>query len=328
MRCVVMKEPDDECMKLNTFLKRTGRRFLTFLTLSALSATAAGSVKAQDQDTTRKLWDTAFIEAGKQKAQPRKSVAKRSYHVATPGIPPVNVAGDTPVGITLWRLRPAAARDTGERILEQEGANAVEWIPERVSLDANLSEGDRVRLSVEAARNGYLYVIDREQYADGTMSEPYLIFPTTRTLGGKNEVSAGKIIEIPGQDDSPPFFTLKPSSSKQTGEVLSILVTPTPIAELQISDKAQKLSDEQVARFEKLWGANVGRLEMDHSATQAWTKEEKEAADGAHLLTANAPRPQTLFYRPRAKSNEPLLVKVELKYRRSTPPRVMRNARP
>jgi len=183
-------------------------------------------------------------------------------------------------------------------------------------------------LSVEAARSGYLYVIDREQYADGTMSEPYLIFPTTRTLGGKNEVSAGKIVEIPGQEDSPPFFTLKPSTSKQTGEVLSILVTPEPIAEIQISDKAQKLSNEQVARFEKLWGANVGRLEMDHSATQAWTKEEKEAADGAHLLTANAPRPQTLFYRPQAKSSEPLLVKVELKYRRSTPPRVKRNARP
>jgi len=296
--------------------------------LCVVGLMTARTLKAQDQDTTRKLWDTAFIETGKQKAQPRKSLAKRSYRIATPGIPPVNVSGDTPVGITVWRLRPAAARETGERILEQEGANAVEWIPERVSLDANLSEGDRVRLSIEAARSGYLYVIDREQYAEGTMSAPYLIFPTTRTLGGKNEVSAGKIVEIPGQDDSPPFFTLKPSSSKQTGKVLSILVTPTPIAELQISDKAQKLSDEQVARFEKLCGANVGRLEMDHSATQAWTKEEKEAADGAHLLTANAPRPQTLFYRPQAKSNEPLLVKVELKYRRSPLPRARRNVKP
>jgi hypothetical protein len=298
------------------------------LTLCALCLTTARTSKAQDQDTTRKLWDTAFIETGNKKAQPRKSTARRSYRVATPNVPPVNVAGDTALGITIWRLRRAAARDTGERILEQEGADTVEWIPERVSLDSRLSEGDRVRLSIEAARSGYLYVFDREQYADGTMSEPYLIFPTTRTLNGKNEVSTGKIVEIPGQDDAPPFFTLKPSSSKQVGEVLSILVTPSPIEEIQITDKSQKLSNEQVARLEKQWGTNVGRLEMEHGTIKAWTKEEKEAAGGTRALTDSAPGPQTLFYRPQAKSSDPLLVKVQLQYRRFVSTTGRRNARP
>ena len=52
----------------------------------------------------------------------------------------------------------------------------------------------------------YLYVIDREQYADGTQGEPYLIFPTTRTRGGDNSVKAGRVMEIPSQDDNPPYL--------------------------------------------------------------------------------------------------------------------------
>jgi hypothetical protein len=43
---------------------------------------------------------------------------------------------------------------------------------------------------------GYLYVIDREQYEDGTLGEPVQIFPTTRTRGGDNSVKPGSLIEI------------------------------------------------------------------------------------------------------------------------------------
>ena len=95
---------------------------------------------------------------------------------------------------------------------------------------------------MEAARSGYLYVIDREQYADGTFSEPYLIFPTTRTLNGDNKVNVGKLIEIPAQDDGPPYFTLKRSRPDQVAEVLSVLITPEPLDKVEITDKAQKLA--------------------------------------------------------------------------------------
>ena len=40
-----------------------------------------------------------------------------------------------------------------------------------------LRDGDRMRLSIEAPWDGYLYVLNREQYADGSTSDPYLIFP-------------------------------------------------------------------------------------------------------------------------------------------------------
>jgi len=269
---------------------------------------------AQDEGATRKLWDTAFIDQPK---RPAAASAKRRYRIATPNVPPDRVASDTVVGVTLWRLRPTKASDTGERILVQEGAGSVDWIPERVEADTKLTAGTRVRLSVEAARTGYLYVIDREQYADGSLGEPYLIFPTTRTNAGNNEVKAGRIIEIPTQDDSPPFFTLKPSRSDQVSELISVLVSPTPLDGLTIGEKTQKLSVEQVAAWEKSWGGTIGRLEMQNGAGKPWTRQEREAgADATRSLSQDEPAPQTLFYKPEAKSGQPVMVNVALRYGR------------
>ena len=275
-------------------------------------------VAAQESETTRKLWDTAFID------QPKRpggaSAAKRRYRIATPNIPPDRVDGDTVVGVTLWRLRPSKISDTGERILVQAGSESVDWIPERVEADTKLTAGTRVRLSVEAARAGYLYVIDREQYADGSLGEPYLIFPTKRTNDGNNEVKAGRIVEIPTQDDRPPFFTLKPSRPDQVSEVISVVVSPTPLDGLEIGATAQKLSVQQVATWEKSWGGTVGRLEMQNGAGKTWTRQEKEAgANATRSLTQDEPAPQTLYYKPQAKSGQPVMVNIALRYGRATP---------
>lgn len=272
----------------------------------------------QESETTRKVWDTAFID---QPAKRPSTVASkgRRYRVATPNISPAHVAGDTVVGVTLWRLRPSKTTDTGERILVQEGADSAEWIPERVEADTKLTAGTRVRLSVEAASVGYLYVVDREMYADGSLGEPYLIFPTTRTNGGNNEVKAGRLIEIPTQDDRPPFFTLKPSRTNQVSEVITVLVSPTPLQGLQIGERAQKLSSEQVAMWEKAWGGRVGRLELQNGAGKTWTKQERDAgADASRSLNQMEPPPQTVYYNPDAKSGQPVMVSVALEYRKVT----------
>lgn len=268
-------------------------------------------VKAQKADeATRKLWDTAFIEASKT----RKPTKRRSnYRVVTPNVPIDNVAPDTVVGVTIWRLRRANRSDSGQRLIVHDDNATTEWLPERISAGTRLAQGDRLRISVEAVRAGYLYVINREQYADGTLGEPYLIFPTTRTGGGDNKVAGGRLLEIPAQDDSPPFFTMKKSRPDHVAEVLSVLVSPTQLEELLITDKAQKLSNEQVAKWENSWGSSVGSLEMA-TAGQAWTREEKDSTTRA--LTASAPAPQLLFYRPMLKPTEPMFVKLKLQYRR------------
>lgn len=307
------------------FPMRAGRlRALGICVFALYALGLAAAQGTQEEETTRKLWDTAFKTTGRRPTRAGGNSARGRYRVATPRIPAGGVSGDSVVGVTVWRLRPSREADEGERMIVHEGPDAAAWIPERVPANAGLSEGDRVRLSVEAARNGYLYVIDREQYADGTLGEPYLIFPTTRTLGGENRVTAGRLVDIPAQEDSPPFFTLRRSRANQVGELLSVIVSPVPLAELQIGAQAQRLSAERVARWEKSWGAQTGRMELSGGAGKVWTKEEKEAGAGAgRLLKASAPGPQTLYYRPGVKSDEPLLIKVQLQYRtrRATPPR-------
>lgn len=281
------------------------------ISISFCLAKPLSLVMAQKADeATRKLWDTAFIETSKTRKPSRH---RSSYRIATPNVPVDNVAPDTVVGVTLWRLRPANRSESGERlIVHDENANS-EWVPERISTSTRLVQGDRLRISVEAVRSGYLYVIDREQYADGTVGEPYLIFPTKRTAGGDNQVAIGRLLEIPAQDDSPPFFTMKKSRADHVAEVLSVLVTPTPLEGVEITDKALKLTDAQVATWEKAWGSSVGRLEMT-TAGQTWTKEEKDARTRA--LTATAPAPQLLFYRPSLKPTDSIFVKLRLSYRR------------
>ncbi len=295
---------------------------LVTLMLSFLPIALLTPGYAQDPDEeTRKIWDTAFINTSRAKSSKRRK-SRRSYRIATPKIPVSDVAEDAVVGVTIWRLRRSTPADSGERLLVHEGSDDVEWLPERISASTRLAQGDRLRISVEAARSGYLYVIDREQYADGSLGEPYLIFPTTRTLAGDNSVKRGKLIEIPAQEDSPPYFRMRRSRPDQVAEVLSVFVTPTPIEGLEIKDKAQKLSDDQVAEWEQQWSAQVGSIELEDGAGKPWTKEEKlagaspgSASVKSGLLNASAPAPQLIYYRPNAKASEPLLVKVQLRYR-------------
>lgn len=95
--------------------------------------------------------EDAFINPGNKKTSPRKS-AKRSYRVATPNVPTAGGNADTVVGVTLWRLRRATQTDSGERLIVHEGADAAAWLPERISANTRLDQGDRLRISVEAAR--------------------------------------------------------------------------------------------------------------------------------------------------------------------------------
>jgi hypothetical protein len=287
-----------------------GLLLLILVAISSWLVNPRSAVMAQKADEmTRKLWDTAFISAGNS----RKTSKRRSYRVATPNVPVENVAPDTVVGVTIWRLRPAKRYDSGERLIVHDDEATKEWVPERISPSTKLLQGDRLRISVEAVRSGYLYVINREQYADGTLGEPYLIFPTKRTVGGDNEVAIGRLIEIPAQSDSPPFFTMRKSRPDHVAEVVSVLVTSKPLEGIQVTEQAQKLPDAEVAQWEKQWGSGVGRLEMSTTG-QAWTKEEKDS--NTRALTASAPAPQLVFYRPSITHTEPMFVKLRLQYRK------------
>lgn len=221
------------------------------------------------------------------------------------------------IGITVWRLRPARSTDSGARVLVLDGLRQDQWVAERIEAGTPLNIGDRVRLTVESPRPGYLYIIDREQYADGSLGEPMLIFPTLRTRGGDNRVEPGRLIDIPAQEDQYSYFTAQPAGGRrdQVAEVLTIILVPQALP-LRISEQPLRIAQTEIAGWESLWGGATERLELVNGAGQTWTNEEKLAgAVKGRQLTQTGPPPQTV-YRVARKAGGSLLITVPLRYAR------------
>ncbi|HVF49825.1 MAG TPA: DUF4384 domain-containing protein [Pyrinomonadaceae bacterium] len=265
-----------------------------------------------------------------EKRAPRKAAPRRVYkRVAVRRAPRPAVAQTrrparaakpeyAEIGVTIWRLRKATASDDGPKLQDAGGDNW--WIPERIEGTTPLNVGDRIRLSIESPRTGYLYVINTTQYAGNTYSQPKLIFPVSRTRGGDNRVMAGRLIDLPDVSDDTNYYTLtanqKAGEPRQIGEVLTVLVSKEPIAELSNKTRsAIALQPEQVARWEKQWGGQV-EFELDGGAGLAWTKEEQDASAGGRGLTQEDATPQTIYSVP-SRPGGPLLVKVQLLYNQS-----------
>jgi hypothetical protein len=266
--------------------------------LAALAAVAAcGSFALAAQDTTRSITPEQFLKA-RPASRTQKPPSAATYRPVGPRRPATKLpAGSETVelGVTIWRLRAAKPGDAA-RLLVQEADVSTQWTPERVPAGTPLTAGDRVRLSIESPRSGYLYVVDREQYADGTESDPFLIFPTRRTRGGENRVAGGRLVEIPSQDDRPPFFTMRPSRPDQTGERLTIVVTEQPLTTVTVAAEATKLPREMVSDWETRGAVAVEHLEMVGGAGRAWSAAEQRAgANPTRLLRQDEPPPQTLF---------------------------------
>ena len=279
--------------------------------LALMGAFLSVPARAQDE-ASRQLWDSQFLKkraGAKTTATPRKNPG---YKRATPKNDVVDESTGEVIGVTIWRLRQSREADNKEaRLLLQDDASGegTEFTPERVEAESAFTAGDRVRLSIESPRDGYLYVIDREQYADGTASDPYLIFPTLRNRNGDNSVKAGKVIELPARS----AFRLKPMRADYSGEMLTLIVTSQPLTDVRPGPGVLKLERELVDKWEHQWRSPVDRFELTGGAGKPYTQAEKEAGqDGSRLLTQEDELPQTL-YRVIAKPGAPLLISVSLR---------------
>ncbi len=158
-------------------------------------------------------------------------------------------------------MRPASEEDPATLTAGRAGGS-LKVTPERVETDTLLREGDRVRLTIEAPRQGYLYVIDREQYADGTSSAPF-------------------------------------SKPNQTAELISVIVSREPLEGVPIGAEASrgalKLPEEQVRRWESEYAQEPEIFELAGGAGRAWTRAEQQAGTGTRLLVQEDAMPQTLY---------------------------------
>lgn len=305
---------------METIKSRCKLRVMTIV-ISA-SCAMSGNSLAQQQDKTRGLHVKRIEESRPVSTTPADPKQPRTYRSTTSTASSSELrksssASEAVIGVTLWRLRPAQSSDNKDaRILEHQSAKSSEWTAERIEADARLNEGERVRVSIETPSTGYLYVIDREQYADGSLGDAYLIFPTARTRGGNNSVVAGRVIEFPAQEDNPPYFTLTRSRAEHVGEILILIVSPQPLAELPARSEPVKVPSDKLALWEKDWGGRAEQFELEGGAGLPYSKAERSAGgDGSRMLTQGDPLPQTIL-RLNARPGNPVVVQVLLRIAR------------
>ncbi len=253
------------------------------------------------------------------------------------------------LGVTLWRLRASRAADTGPKVAVKTGDNVREWwTPERVGADTQFQDGDRVRLTIESRQRGYLYVINGEMYANGQAGKLFLIFPApanqdSRGLmlaGQLNQVEAGLLVDIPDQAEDYPYFNIEPKSPDYAGELLLIIISPTPLQGLRLGPEQEIENVELVSRWADMGGGDAELFVKEGGSGEAFTSAEHKALCGAKTrqlvrekqtaqttapspcgplerrLTREDPLPQSI-YRVSIPQAGPLIVPVRLTVSRS-----------
>jgi hypothetical protein len=258
----------------------------------------------------------------------QQTIAVKVQTMCGPAAPTTSQKPDLPltsqrVGVTIWRLRPVRPAYQGARILShpEPSKPAVEYQAERIQGDPVLSYGEKVRLGIESPRDGYLYVFDRELYQDGSLSESYMIFPTTRLRDGDNRIKANRPVELPSLSDDPVYFEAKKIGldPKKTlvGEILSIAITDKPISRLrEFGRDATQVSPGDIESLENLYAGRAEVFELEQGVGSPYSIAERDAGNssGSRLLTHADPVPQT-FYLIEDKRNGGLLVSIALAYK-------------
>lgn len=222
--------------------------------------------------------------------------------------------GSAAIGLTVWNLRATAPEDrpSARVIVHPEDSGEISLTPVRVSQERELPRDAKFRIGVESSRAGYLYVIDEEQFGAAGSGAPLLIFPTTRIRGGNNRIGPGELVELPPADIRTPYWELRSTNGDYRGELLTVAVTPEPIAGLAIGERPLKLDGTTVKRWQAEWTMPVRRLSSGGAGA---TPSEGELAARnvvGRRLGLNDPLPGTLFV-VEAKPGTPFMIQAWIK---------------
>jgi hypothetical protein len=278
---------------------------LAQLGLVFLYCLAAVCPSLRGQATERRIWDDYFGSSRPAAATPRKAARPAPQYRPSAGVANAGERSKTPqasgvaLGVTIWKLDVPGPNDRTRLLVQEGGSASVSLSPHRIAAGEPLQPQDKVRLSIEASTSGYVYVVDQEMHSDGTLGAPYLIFPTKRTRGGDNSIRAGQLIDVPAQTDATNVFTLLPGTAGESGEKLTIVLAPQPIAGMKISDKAQEIARASFEAWTSQWASPGQQFELTGGEGRPWTPAEQEAGQSqARLLTQEDPAPQTVITFP------------------------------
>jgi hypothetical protein len=306
--------------------------FLLVMTIVLGCSQVVISFAQLPQEQTKSIQSDEFIKNRPASSKPAEGRVRPSSYITRTRTYPVvkkriipprkstvrnNVAENAMLGLTIWKQGPAPKDEATKGLIEEDAGL------QRIESETALAVNDRIRFSVESlSRKGYLYIIDRELYSDGTYSAPKLIYPTLNYRNGNNLISAGNPIFVPQSSN---YFVVTPQQGekKQVAEVLTIIVSPKILIDPSMLDtKAINIPPAQFASWLKQYEVETTLLEQVNGAGSKITPVEqaaaREAAKGlleeSSSFTQGDPPPQSV-YLAKIKRSEPLLVNVFLKFR-------------
>ncbi len=232
--------------------------------------------------------------------------------------PPVKTMEKAALGFTLWRLQNVADGDEPKGLTEIN-TQGKRQRPERLEAETMLPVGEMLRIGIESlSHNGYLYIINREKFADGTYGVAKLVFPTLGSRGGNNFVRAGVLTFVPAPPNA--FQITTNTERKQTAEEITILVSPKPLIDAALlQENAITVSTDRLMEWVKLWETDEVQRELDGGVGQTMTLAEQTAGrdqskgltEVTPSLTQDDPSPQTVFDM-KIKRGNPFLTRVTL----------------
>jgi hypothetical protein len=217
------------------------------------------------------------------------------------GIPPKGIEY-VRLGVTIWRLTPTQCPIPGCSVPATNQRGLMDTAaPIRVDDNSAFSTGERVRLGLELlSSGGFIYIIDREQFADGTFGEPYLLFPTKSINEGNNWARPGMQIQLPRAEGC---FCVKSRNAEKTlvADSLIVIVSPTPLLQTdEIGIKEIPLPSKLISFLKRPANEIVYRGSLKGGSGLAQTSPEHAAGakglfDTEPTLTQNDLPPQNLY---------------------------------
>lgn len=231
------------------------------------------------------------------------------------------------VGVTFWKMRPAALGEQGYRIPVAVGNRKEYWVADRTNGPTGFSAGDKVRLAFESSAQGYLYVVNSEYYTDGGYGQPTMLFPSAAEED--NFVVAGQLVDIPDQSENLPYFVIEPKGDRYAGELITFIISPVKLTGLKVDANGRIENVGEYYRLEA--AASFDIYSRSDNADKTYTQAEADSAcgartrqlvrekvegkpcgEGSRQLTREEPLPQTI-YRINAAENDAAVAFVKIK---------------
>ncbi len=209
---------------------------------------------------------------------------------------------------TSTAIEPSAPIGLGYTLyMRDDSGDAVRVDPSR-----EFRAGERIRISLEANTDGYLYVFHTEN-----SSNPVMIFPDVRLNEGDNRIEAHVPYEVPSSAERDERLRWFVFDAKPAAERLYIVVTREPLRGVPTGEelitychtnKGRCPWRPESAAWTLVQASVNARVTTDKSKTygQAQTSSEKEATTRGIGLDQSAPEPSVI--RMNVLSTERILV--------------------